>query len=75
MSKKDKAISVTLNETTVNGQTVTEVLIGKQMIGQITQAGERYEAEMASDSQPFAHSKSFDESLQEVLSAYHLHKG
>ena len=75
MSKKDKAISVTLNETTVNDQTVTEVLIGKQMIGQITQVGERYEAEMASDSQPFAHSKSFDESLQEVLSAYHLHKG
>ncbi|RRK10780.1 DUF2969 domain-containing protein [Lactiplantibacillus garii] len=75
MSKKDKAISVSLNETKVNDQTVTEVLIGKQIIGQVIQNGDRYEAEMASDSQPFAHSKSFDESLQEVLSAYHLHKG
>nr|WP_318767678.1 DUF2969 domain-containing protein [Lactiplantibacillus carotarum] len=73
--KKDKAISVSLNETTVNGKTVTEVSIGKQIIGQVTQDGERYEAEMASDSQPFAHSKSFDECLQEIISAYHLHKG
>ncbi|CAJ1228855.1 MULTISPECIES: DUF2969 domain-containing protein [Lactiplantibacillus] len=75
MSKKDKSISVTLNETKVNDQTVTEVLIGKQIIGQVIQNGDRYEAEMMSDNQPFAHSKSFDESLQEVLSAYHLHKG
>jgi hypothetical protein len=75
VSKKDKSISVTLNETKVNDQTVTEVLIGKQIIGQVIQNGDRYEAEMMSDNQPFAHSKSFDESLQEVLSAYHLHKG
>ncbi len=66
---------MTLNETKVNDQTVTEVLIGKQIIGQVIQNGDRYEAEMMSDNQPFAHSKSFDESLQEVLSAYHLHKG
>ncbi|CAM3025333.1 DUF2969 domain-containing protein [Lactiplantibacillus plajomi] len=75
MSKKDKAISVTLNETKVNNQTVTDVLIGKQMIGQVIQDGDRYQAEMASDRAPFAHSKSFDECLQEILSAYHLHKG
>lgn len=75
MARKDKAISVTLNETKVNGQTVTEVLIGKQMIGQVTQVGERFDAEMVSDNQPFAHTKSFDGSLQEILSAYHLHKG
>ena len=75
MARKDKAISVTLNETKVNDQTVTEVFIGKQMIGQVIQVGERFEAEMVSDSQPFAHTKSFDESLQEILSAYHLHKG
>jgi hypothetical protein len=75
VSKKDKSVSVDLNETQVNGQTVTEVLIGKKVIGQVTQVGERYEAEMVSDSKPFAHTKSFDESLQEVISAYHLHKG
>lgn len=75
MSNKDKAISVTLNETTVNDQTITEVLIGKQVIGQVTQTGDRFDAELSSDTQPFAHTKSFDESLQEVLSAYHLHKG
>ena len=75
MARKDKAISVTLNETKVNGQPVTEVLIGKQVIGQVSQVGERFEAEMVSDNQPFAHTKSFDESLQEILSAYHLHKG
>ncbi|BDZ31409.1 DUF2969 domain-containing protein [Lactiplantibacillus sp. WILCCON 0030] len=75
MSKKDKAISVTLNETKVNDQTVTEVLIGKQVIGQVMQDGDRFDAELSSDVQPFAHTKSFDESLQEVLSAYHLHKG
>ncbi|MFC6181457.1 DUF2969 domain-containing protein [Lactiplantibacillus daowaiensis] len=76
MSRKDKAVSVDLNETQVNGQTVTEVLIGKQVIGQVTEvADNRFDAEMVSDNQPFAHTKSFDESLQEVLSAYHLHKG
>ncbi|VDG19154.1 DUF2969 domain-containing protein [Lactiplantibacillus mudanjiangensis] len=76
MSKKDKAVSVALNETQVNGQTVTEVLIGKQLIGQVTEvAADRFDAEMASSNQAFAHTKSFDESLQEVLSAYHLHKG
>jgi len=75
LSSKDKAVSVTLNETTVNDQTITEVLIGKKVIGQVTQTGDRFDAELASDSQPFAHTKSFDESLQEVLSAYHLHKG
>ncbi|MFB9770215.1 DUF2969 domain-containing protein [Lactiplantibacillus modestisalitolerans] len=75
MSKKDKAISVTLNETKVGQQPVTEVLIGKQVIGQVTQVGERFDAQMASANQPFAHTKSFDESLQEIISAYHLHKG
>ncbi|AVK63404.1 DUF2969 domain-containing protein [Lactobacillus sp. CBA3606] len=75
MSKKDKAISVTLNETKVNDQVITEVLIGKQVIGQVTQNGDRFDAELTSDSKPFAHNKSFDESLQEILSAYHLHKG
>jgi len=75
VSKKDKSVSVDLNETQVDGQTVTEVLIGKKVIGQVTQVGDRYDAEMASGTQPFAHTKSFDESLQEVISAYHLHKG
>jgi len=75
VAKKDKAVSVALNETKVNGQTVTEVLIGKTVIGQVTQIEERFEGEMASANKPFARTKSFDESLQEILSAYHLHKG
>ncbi|GKT03987.1 DUF2969 domain-containing protein [Furfurilactobacillus sp. WILCCON 0119] len=73
MAKKDKTIPVSIEEKTVNGKEIEEVLVNKQAIGEIeaTEDGKKFTATMTAG-QKFT-VKSQEEALQAILAEYNLH--
>ncbi|WP_461240399.1 DUF2969 domain-containing protein [Paucilactobacillus sp. N302-9] len=70
MSKKDRAIDVTVNDINQQEQ---EVLIGKKVIGTIESQNQRFVATVV-DGDAFK-VKSQEEGLEVILQQYHLHQG
>ena len=73
MSKKDKNIKVAIEETTKNGNQVQQVLIGKNVVGEIENQENKYTAILTDGEEFNVHS--FDEGIEVVLQQYHLHQG
>lgn len=71
MTKKDKTIPVSIDETTIAGETIAQVIVNKQIIGQIKPDGKKFVATM-NGGQRF-NAKTQEGALQEILAEYNLH--
>lgn len=70
MSKKNKTIEVTVREAQQNGLPVTEVLVGKNVVGTVSDVAGKIEAQVESER---FRAKSIDDGIELVLRQYNLH--
>lgn len=73
MSKKDKNIEVEIAETVKDGKQVQQVLIGKNIIGEVKNSDGKFAAILTDGEEFNVHS--FDEGIEVLLQQYHLHQG
>lgn len=71
MSNKNKSIEVTVEEVTVGANQVSQVLIGKKVVGSVEPDEKRYVAVVNGER---FRARSLDEGIELVLRQYHLHQ-
>ncbi len=74
MAKKEKTISVSVNDIERQGQSVEQVLIRDRVIGEVIADGTRFKATLEDSGETFS-VKSQEEGLETILAQYHLHQG
>ncbi|CUS26605.1 hypothetical protein FC70_GL000397 [Paucilactobacillus oligofermentans DSM 15707 = LMG 22743] len=73
MSKKDKNIEVEIAEAVKDGKQVQQVLIGKNIVGEVKNSDGKFTAILTDGEEFNVHS--FDEGIEVLLQQYHLHQG
>lgn len=74
MSKREKAIQVTVDEQKLpDGTTMSVLKIGQETIGTVQPLADRFEAQLT-DGDVY-HVKTVDEGVEVLLRDYHLHRG
>ncbi|CAJ1228664.1 DUF2969 domain-containing protein [Levilactobacillus zymae] len=74
MSKREKAVQVTVDEQKLpDGTTMSVLKIGKETIGTVQPLADRFEAQLT-DGDVY-HVKTVDEGVEVLLRDYHLHQG
>ena len=73
MAKKEKNIEVNVKDLERNHQSIQQVFIGKQLIGEVTSEESRFKALLLSGNQEFI-VQSQEEGLETILQQYHLHQ-
>ncbi|EEU30036.1 MAG TPA: DUF2969 domain-containing protein [Limosilactobacillus coleohominis] len=73
MAKKEKNIEVNVKDLERNHQSIQQVFIGKQLIGEVTTEESRFKALLLSGNQEFI-VQSQEEGLETILQQYHLHQ-
>ncbi len=73
MAKKEKNIEVNVKDLERNHQSIQQVFIGKQLIGEVTTEESRFKALLLSGNQEFI-AQSQEEGLETILQQYHLHQ-
>lgn len=73
MAKKEKNIEVNVKDLERNHQSIQQVFIGKQLIGEVTTEESRFKALLLSGNQEFI-AQSQEEGLETILQQYHLYQ-
>lgn len=73
MAKKETNIEVNVKDLERNHQSIQQVFIGKQLIGEVTTEESRFKALLLSGNQEFI-VQSQEEGLETILQQYHLHQ-
>ncbi len=71
MSKKDKTVPVAIDEIEANGETIEQVSVNKQIIGDIRPNEKKFLATTASGQKIVANSQ--EDALQAILAEFNLH--
>ncbi|WP_249662755.1 DUF2969 domain-containing protein [Lentilactobacillus buchneri] len=73
MSKANKSINVEIKDRTdQNGESISELFIGKKLIGSIKQLSETKFQAVNTHDEVF-HVKTFDEGVTQLIKDFHLH--
>lgn len=73
MSKANKSINVEIKDRTdQNGESISELFIGKKLIGSIKQLSEAKFQAVNTHDEAF-HVKAFDEGVTQLIKDFHLH--
>ncbi|MDO4854968.1 MAG: DUF2969 domain-containing protein [Limosilactobacillus gorillae] len=73
MTKKAKAIEVSVQDSERNHQAIQQVFIGRRLIGEVLPDNGRFKAVMLKDETEFR-VRSQEEGLETILQQYHLHQ-
>lgn len=73
VSKKEKNIEVNVKDLERDNQPIQQVMIGKQLIGEVVAEGSRFKAVLVSGNETFI-VQSQEEGLETILQQYHLHQ-
>ncbi|MCT2874651.1 DUF2969 domain-containing protein [Limosilactobacillus fermentum] len=73
MSKREKAIEVSVQDSERNNQAIQQVFIDKRLIGEVVPDDGRFKAVMLKDETSFR-VRSQEEGLETILQQYHLHQ-